>query len=256
MTLFPDISREYLRRLLKEYGDKNGALDLISNRLLDEKYPREEKTLVGPSAPPKNLEKKGLADNVRNTWLPDLWSPNRSSNQGSNTINAGPSIGNSSEPAEITPQTTERLKEQLAMGVSAVKESRESTVKGSIPFEPKPPPASYTSSACRVIAENDLILRGTVDELPLYLDRTAGEEGEAVLANTEGLQKFAIVLKALAHGQDDDAETYYFWFMTLCHELAHNFVSEHNSDHEYYFSSFAENYLKDLHLEMKKRGLA
>lgn len=37
-----------------------------------------------------------------------------------------------------------------------------------------------------------------------------------------------------------------YWFMTLCHELAHNFVSEHSSEHEFYMSSFAEVYLEGL----------
>jgi hypothetical protein len=41
-------------------------------------------------------------------------------------------------------------------------------------------------------------------------------------------------------------EALIYWFMTLCHELAHNFVSEHSSEHEFYMSSFAENYLESL----------
>ncbi|KAI9033764.1 hypothetical protein CLU79DRAFT_882880 [Phycomyces nitens] len=38
-------------------------------------------------------------------------------------------------------------------------------------------------------------------------------------------------------------EALIYWFMTYCHELAHNFVSEHSSEHEFYMSSFAEVYL-------------
>lgn len=41
-------------------------------------------------------------------------------------------------------------------------------------------------------------------------------------------------------------EALIYWFMTLCHELAHNFVSQHNSTHEFYMSSFAETYLESL----------
>lgn len=41
-------------------------------------------------------------------------------------------------------------------------------------------------------------------------------------------------------------EALIYWFMTLCHELAHNFVAEHSSEHEFYFSSFAEIYLERL----------
>lgn len=41
-------------------------------------------------------------------------------------------------------------------------------------------------------------------------------------------------------------EALIYWFMTLCHEIAHNFVSEHNSEHEFYLSAFAENLLGSL----------
>lgn len=41
-------------------------------------------------------------------------------------------------------------------------------------------------------------------------------------------------------------EALIYWFMTLCHELAHNFVSQHDSTHEFYMSSFAETYLESL----------
>ncbi|CEP14613.1 hypothetical protein [Parasitella parasitica] len=41
-------------------------------------------------------------------------------------------------------------------------------------------------------------------------------------------------------------EALIYWFMTICHELAHNFVSAHSSEHEFYMSSFAENYLEAL----------
>ena len=41
-------------------------------------------------------------------------------------------------------------------------------------------------------------------------------------------------------------EALIYWFMTICHELAHNFVGDHNSEHEFYMSSFAEVYLESL----------
>ncbi|GES75226.1 hypothetical protein GLOIN_2v1492674 [Rhizophagus clarus] len=42
-----------------------------------------------------------------------------------------------------------------------------------------------------------------------------------------------------------------YWFMTFCHELAHNYVKHHNADHEYYFSSFAEAYMAKFFEMMK-----
>ncbi|GES75147.1 hypothetical protein GLOIN_2v1492018 [Rhizophagus clarus] len=47
-----------------------------------------------------------------------------------------------------------------------------------------------------------------------------------------------------------------YWFMTLCHELAHNIILPHNSKHEYYFSSFAEIYMSNYLTLIEKRGIA
>ncbi|KAG4097577.1 hypothetical protein H8356DRAFT_993004 [Neocallimastix lanati (nom. inval.)] len=41
-------------------------------------------------------------------------------------------------------------------------------------------------------------------------------------------------------------EALIYWFMVMCHELAHNFESDHNSTHEFYLSSFAEQYMGKL----------
>ncbi|KAI8369380.1 uncharacterized protein BYT42DRAFT_617411 [Radiomyces spectabilis] len=46
------------------------------------------------------------------------------------------------------------------------------------------------------------------------------------------------------HAKHKEAAIY--WFMTICHELAHNFVGDHSSEHEFYMSSFAEVYLEPL----------
>ncbi|GBB83189.1 hypothetical protein RclHR1_00010071 [Rhizophagus clarus] len=47
-----------------------------------------------------------------------------------------------------------------------------------------------------------------------------------------------------------DAMTY--WFMIYCHVLSHNFVELHNSEFEYYYSSFAKIYMQNF-LELMKR---
>ncbi|KAF9904314.1 hypothetical protein BX616_001345 [Lobosporangium transversale] len=46
-----------------------------------------------------------------------------------------------------------------------------------------------------------------------------------------------------------------YWFFTMAHELAHNFVSEHSSKHEFYFSSFCEEYLPALMTAMVAKSL-
>ena len=42
-----------------------------------------------------------------------------------------------------------------------------------------------------------------------------------------------------------------FWFMTFCHELAHNFVNGHDVHHEFYMASFAETYLPNFIEKLK-----
>lgn len=36
------------------------------------------------------------------------------------------------------------------------------------------------------------------------------------------------------------------WYFTLAHEIAHNLVEPHNSEHEFYFSAICEKYLMSL----------
>ncbi|CAG8561147.1 3105_t:CDS:10 [Paraglomus occultum] len=46
-----------------------------------------------------------------------------------------------------------------------------------------------------------------------------------------------------------------YWFLTFCHELAHNFVKSHNETHEYYLSSFARTHIPHLIARLQQRGL-
>jgi hypothetical protein len=55
--------------------------------------------------------------------------------------------------------------------------------------------------------------------------------------------------------EPEKAKTYHYWFMTFCHELAHNFHGPHDATHEYWMSSFAENYLGKLIDAMDTYGI-
>jgi hypothetical protein len=70
-------------------------------------------------------------------------------------------------------------------------------------------------------------------------------EGPTIAFNTSG-SLFMNLRYYLALHSNQRKEALIYWFMTLCHELAHNFVTEHSSQHEFYMSSFAENYLEAL----------
>ncbi|KND02056.1 uncharacterized protein SPPG_02560 [Spizellomyces punctatus DAOM BR117] len=55
--------------------------------------------------------------------------------------------------------------------------------------------------------------------------------------------------------ETEDPDTFYYWFLTWCHELGHNFVSEHDAMHEYWMSSFAENYMSKLVKVLREVGV-
>lgn len=46
--------------------------------------------------------------------------------------------------------------------------------------------------------------------------------------------------------EDKRFEAYTYWFVTLAHELAHNLVAEHSSEHEFYTESMIISYLSKL----------
>jgi hypothetical protein len=41
----------------------------------------------------------------------------------------------------------------------------------------------------------------------------------------------------------ESKEAYFYWFMIFCHELAHNFVHAHNASHEFWMTSFAQEFM-------------
>lgn len=51
--------------------------------------------------------------------------------------------------------------------------------------------------------------------------------------------------KSLLSGGDADSATIYWW-VTLCHELAHNLVQDHSSQHSFYTEEFVQQYLARL----------
>ncbi|KAI8616956.1 hypothetical protein BC830DRAFT_1115804 [Chytriomyces sp. MP71] len=95
--------------------------------------------------------------------------------------------------------------------------------------------------------------------LNIYWDKSGGtvafNRGRTLYFNFRfylGLHYKATLRPGIA---GEDVESVYYWFMVACHELAHNFVGEHNSQHEFYLSSYAENYLAKLHRTLKTEGL-
>jgi hypothetical protein len=44
----------------------------------------------------------------------------------------------------------------------------------------------------------------------------------------------------------DKVDAYCYWFVVFCHELAHNFVDEHNADHSFISEHFMSSHLRKL----------
>jgi len=61
---------------------------------------------------------------------------------------------------------------------------------------------------------------------------------------------FKIYLDLYETNPKFDALTY--WYMVICHKLAHKLVEKHNDDCTYHLSSFASKYMKNLLKRMNK----
>jgi len=84
-----------------------------------------------------------------------------------------------------------------------------------------------------------------VSSLHIFFD----DDGNVVAFNSNRTlffnARYYLGLKTPAH-ELDSLDSYLSWFMTIAHELAHNYVSAHNSEHEFYLSSFAETFMPAL----------
>ena len=107
--------------------------------------------------------------------------------------------------------------------------------------------------------------------------------GETIAFNRDNSLFFNLLFYVGLHDNGSEQPTmtaFLYWFMTFCHELAHNLVKHHSSQHEvrqissaiieywfcywlfrscsflqYYLSSYAETYMPILIGKMKQRGL-
>ncbi|TFK45667.1 hypothetical protein OE88DRAFT_1668942 [Heliocybe sulcata] len=71
--------------------------------------------------------------------------------------------------------------------------------------------------------------------------------GELIAFNREGSLYLNLRYYEAWHDEEvsagDRSKAYISWYFTLAHEIAHNLVQPHNSEHEFYFSAICEQYL-------------
>lgn len=78
----------------------------------------------------------------------------------------------------------------------------------------------------------------------------ADNEGQLIAFNRNGSLFMNLRYYEAWHDRDvqrgDLSKAYISWYFTLAHEIAHNLVHPHNSEHEFYFSAICEAYLVAL----------
>jgi hypothetical protein len=84
-----------------------------------------------------------------------------------------------------------------------------------------------------------------LSSIAIYHDPSA----QAIAFNLNSALHFNVHYFSALHYGNDDSQTsacYSYWFVTMSHELAHNFVSPHNKDHAFYTESYCTTYLPKL----------
>ncbi|THH10017.1 hypothetical protein EW146_g8507 [Bondarzewia mesenterica] len=85
-----------------------------------------------------------------------------------------------------------------------------------------------------------------MSSLHIFCDAT----GQLIAFNRNGSLFVNLRYYEAWHDEDvrkgDLSKAFISWFFTLAHEIAHNLVQPHNSEHEFYFSSICEQYLIPL----------
>ncbi|KAI5803996.1 hypothetical protein DFH27DRAFT_481023 [Peziza echinospora] len=94
-----------------------------------------------------------------------------------------------------------------------------------------------------------LVEIGAVFDLPtstihIYYDET----GPTIAFNLNGslFFNFRYYRELHAGGGVRRSEALVYWFVTACHELAHNVVKDHSSDHSFYTESFVQMYFEEM----------
>jgi len=93
-----------------------------------------------------------------------------------------------------------------------------------------------------------LVNCATIFDLPVStVNIFADQQGSTIAFNRNGsifcnLRYFEQLHAGSMDSSDGSMEAMAYWWITLCHELAHNLVGDHGPQHSYYSESFAHQY--------------
>ncbi|KAL6309180.1 hypothetical protein BKA93DRAFT_925530 [Sparassis latifolia] len=116
-----------------------------------------------------------------------------------------------------------------------------------------PDPKSIMSTKANILARFIYVIRplSEVYKLPISSVHIFYDSGGELIAFNRNASLF-LNLRYFEAWHDQDvqkgelSDAYISWYFTLAHEIAHNLVRPHNSEHEFYFSSICEAYLPSL----------
>ncbi|KAF2216254.1 hypothetical protein CERZMDRAFT_33738 [Cercospora zeae-maydis SCOH1-5] len=98
-----------------------------------------------------------------------------------------------------------------------------------------------------ILSELAAIFQVSPQAIHVYHDLTgsaiAFNSNGSIFCNLRYFMQLHMAGMASPHGR---VEALAYWYMTLCHELAHNLVSNHDSNHSYYTESFASHYFQRM----------
>lgn len=299
-SLFPDIDQSIIMEELRKATGTQNPIMVAADALaeLSLQNPKSDQTIRDK----KSIQNDKGLDPTRNTdeYSGGMFKMLNSikKNLGFQTEASQPlsSSGNGSNQNPILPNTVDRninpsntmvIKNHLSNSISRLSTVDDSRIHTKVPMDP-PSNLPPQKNQCQIIADADLILISTVEDLRFYLERELVDSDRAQIANHQ-LERFSLVLKHLAHVfridirtiaiywdlkgdtiafnrsrslffnakyysglhfpkvkfnstssipgsfsiygsssksiKDEDLNTFFYWFMVFCHELAHNFVS-------------------------------
>jgi len=117
-----------------------------------------------------------------------------------------------------------------------------------------PDPTSFLQTNRDALAQFALILVDTAaifDLSPHTINVFHDEAGPTIAFNSNGslfcnLRYFTQLHLAQMGAAEGRVEACAYWWITLCHELAHNLVKEHSAQHSYYTESFVAHYFRRM----------
>jgi hypothetical protein len=123
---------------------------------------------------------------------------------------------------------------------------------------------TFLTNNAAALSQFMYILRETAkifDLSPQTINVFHDNEGAAIAFNSNGslfcnLRYFMQLHSAQMESAEGQVEACAYWWITLCHELAHNLVGEHSAAHSYYTESFIAQYFPRMMRWASRQGVS